>query len=137
MKKLIWVVTLVVFLTGSMVYGGKYEEAIPLIEAMAKGLETFVKDMEKAETADAVAAGLDKYSEFMKKLAPKMNKLMETYPELKDEKTHPEELKPLLKKFDELGKKLIAVFGKIGKFKDDPKVAEANKRWMKVMESVK
>jgi hypothetical protein len=69
----------------------------------------------------------------IKKLAPKIREIMKKYPELKDEKTHPEELKPLLKKMEELGKKLFGVMGKIQQFRSDPKVKEANNRFMEAM----
>ncbi len=58
---------------------------------------------------------------------------MKKYPELKDETQRPEELKPLLEKTDELTKKLMAVYGKIGKYANDPKVKAASKRWEKTM----
>jgi hypothetical protein len=138
MKKvaLFAVVGLIVF-AGVVYGGGKYAEIKPILEKMAASLEKFVTDMEKAENADAVVAGLDAFTDVMKKLAPEMREILKKYPELKDEKTHPEELKPLLKKMDELGKKLFGVMGKIQQFANDPKVKEANNRFMAAMAAMR
>lgn len=138
MKKvaLFAVVGLILF-AGVVYSGGKYAEIKPTLEKMAASFEKFVTDMEKAENADAVVAGLDAFTEVMKKLAPTVREIMKKYPELKDEKTHPEELKPLLKKMEELGKKLFGVMGKIQQFNSDPKVKEAYNRFMAAMAAMR
>lgn len=138
MKRFVLFVVMVLFLFGMTVFGGgKYAEVKPFLEKMAASLGKFITDLEKAENADAVAAALDAYTEVMKKLAPKMKVLMEKYPELKDETKRPEELKPMIKKMEELGMKMMGVAGKIQQFAADPKVMEANKRFMEVMESMR
>jgi hypothetical protein len=137
MKKvaLFAVVGLILF-AGVAYGGGKYEDVKPLIEKMSGAFEKFITDMEKAENADAVVAALDAFAEVMKKLGPKVREITKKYPELKDEKTHPEELKPLLKKMDELGKKMFGVLGKLQQFANDPKVKEAYKRFGEAMASM-
>jgi hypothetical protein len=122
-----------IFFAGVVYGGGRYAEVKSFIEKMTVSLEKFITDMEKAENAGAVVSALDAYTNVMKELAPKAKELLKKYPELKDEKTHPEELKPLLKKMDELGKKMFGVLGKIQQFADDPQVKEANKRFMDTM----
>ena len=80
----------------------------------------------------AVAAAFDYHTKAMTTLAPKMKEILKKYPELEDEKTHPEELKPLLTKMDELAKRLTGLMmGKFGQYAKDPKVLEAMKRWQK------
>jgi predicted nucleic acid-binding Zn-ribbon protein len=134
MKKVALFSVVGLVLWAGVIYGGgKYTEIKPLIEKMAVSLEKFITGMEKAENADAVVAELDTLTEVMKKLAPKMREIVKKYPELKDERTHPEELKPLLKNMDELGKKLFGVMGKIQQFANEPKVKEANERFMEAM----
>ena len=116
--------------------GGKYAKIKPLIEKMAVSFEKFITDMEKAANADAVVAALDTFTGVMKELGPKMREIIKKYPELKDERTHPEELKPLLKKVDELGKKMFGVMGKLQQFANEPKVKEASDRFMAAMASM-
>ena len=113
--------------------GGKYSDAKPVIEEMAVSFEKFIVGLEKAADADSVAAALDSYSNVVVKLAPKVKTVMKKYPELKDETTHPEELKPLLRKMDDLTKRMAGLFGKIGQYSEDPKVKAALERWEKTM----
>jgi hypothetical protein len=133
MKKVTLFTVVGLVLWAGVVYsGGKYEEVKPFIEKMAVSLEKFITDLEKAENADAVAAAIDAFTNVMKEFGPKAKELLKKYQELKDEKTQPEELKPLLKKMEELGKKLrkkiFGVIRKIKQFTNDPKVKEAIKR---------
>jgi hypothetical protein len=138
MKRIILVALVGLVLCAGIVYGnGKYGEIKPLIEKMGTAFENFILGLEKAEDANAIAAALDAFSKIMKDLAPKMREIVKKYPELKDEATHPEELKPLLKKMDEMGKKMIGLMGKIQQFANDPKVTEANKRFMEAMAAMK
>ena len=137
MKKFVIGVFVLTLLAGSAVYaGGKYADAKPLLEEMLKGFEKFVSGLEKAENADAVAAVLDAHTKATLAIAPKVKEIMKKYPELKDEKTHPEELKPLLAKMDELTKKLMGLFGKLGQYAKDPKVQDVMKRWENAMKSL-
>jgi hypothetical protein len=46
-------------------------------------------------------------------------------------------LKSLLKKIDELGKKMFGVMGKIQQFVNDPKVKKANERFMAAMATMR
>lgn len=132
MKRFVLGVIVIAFLAGSALYAGKYADIQPVIEEMAKTFEKFIVGMEKAENADAVAAAFDYHAKAMTTLAPKMKEILEKYPELKDENSHPEELKPLLTKMDELTKRLTGLMmGKFGQYANDPKVKEAMKRWEK------
>ena len=51
-----------------------------------------------------------------------MAKILKKYPELQDEKTHPEELMPLMKRFNNVFQNLIAASAKIMKYANDPAV---------------
>lgn len=134
MKKVaLFAVSALILFAGFVYSSGKYAEAKPIIKQMTVSLEQFITNLEKAENAGAVVSALDAYTDVMKKLAPKAKALLIKYPELKDEKTHPEELKPLLKKMDELGKKMFGVMSKIQQFANDPQVKAANKRFMDTM----
>lgn len=133
MKKIILAVVVVLFVFGSFVYGGKYDEAKPLLDEMIKATTAFIAAMEKAGDAKGVSAALDDNTAAMQKIGPKVKKLLAKYPELKDEKTHPEALKTRLKKMDDLTKKMIGALMKIGQYKDDSAVKDSLKRWEETM----
>ena len=132
MKKFVLGVIVITFLAGSAVYGsGKYADIKPIIEEMAASLEKLIIELGNAGDADAVAAALDNHTKAMIDLTPKMKEILKKHPELKDEKTPPEELKPLINKMEELAKKLAGLYAKIGQYSSDSKVQEASKRWQK------
>lgn len=137
MKRFVLGVIVLTLLAGPALYaGGKYADVKPVLEEMAKAFEQFVTGLEKAENADAVAVVLNAHTKATLAIAPKVKEIMKKYPELKDEKTHPEELKPLLDKMDELAKKLMGLFGKLGQYAKDPKVQDVMTRWEKAMKSL-
>ena len=134
MKKCVLCVIVLFMVLGVKVYGqAKYEEVKPVLERMATSLEKFIGDLEKVENADAVVAAFASYTDTMEKLVPDIKAIIKKYPELKDEKNHPEELKPLTGKIEELSKKMIGVMGKIQPYATDPKVVAASQRFMEVM----
>jgi|GEM_PF-599573 len=137
MKRFVLGVIVLTLLAGSAIYaGGKYTEVEPVLAEMLKVFEKFVTGLEKAENADAVAAALDYHAKTAITLAPKMKEIMKKYPELKDENSHPEELKPLLTKMDELIKRMVVMYGKIGQYTKYPKVKEAFNRWQEAMKTM-
>ena len=136
MKKIVFLVILAVFIFNFSLSGAKYDDAVPIMKKMIGSLEAFISNIEKGENAKAIASALDTYSKDVLAFAPKVKEMMKQYPELKDEKNHPEELKPYTKKFEDLTKKLMKIYGKLGKYMSDPLVIEANKRWMKAMASL-
>jgi predicted ribosome quality control (RQC) complex YloA/Tae2 family protein len=115
----------------------KYAEARKILVPLAETLEAFVTDITKAEDAKAVAEVLNKLSEAIKELAPKLKEQVEKYPELKNEATHPEELKPLFKRIEKGFKEMIMAFAKVNEYKDDPLVQEALKKYGEVMATFK
>ncbi len=102
-----------------------YDDAEPIIKELVLSLETFIKVLEKADTAPEIAVALKGYSKSMNEVAPKFAKIIKKYPELGDEKTHPESLKPLIVKMEDMSKKLIKLFSKINAHMSDPGVKAA------------
>jgi hypothetical protein len=134
MKKSLFCIVVCLFVFVGTVYGGaKYDDVKPVIEKLTKVFEKLFIGLEKAGSADEVAAALDYAAKEMKTIVPKIKEFEKKYPELKNEKTHPEELKPMLKKFDDLVKRMIGVYAKIAQYANDPKVQEARKRFEKTM----
>lgn len=74
----------------------KYEDAKLVLTDLAVLIEGFVQKMNAAEEPEEIAIVLNKFTESMQDLIPKINEMRKKYPELENEDTHPEELKPLL-----------------------------------------
>ncbi len=113
--------------------GGKYAEAKKIMEETADTMEEFMNSVEKAGSADDVVAAINKFSDSMKKLKPKVEELQKKYPELKNEKEVPEELKPVIERFNSLGSRMMGAMGNIAKYAADPKVQEAQQKLMEAM----
>ncbi len=113
------------FVFGSTMFAKDYKDAEPVLKEMLFSLEKFVGGLEKAETSPAIAAALTEYTKAINGFALRLKKIMKKYPELRDEKTHPETLKPLTLKMEEITKKLFKVFSKITANVSDPEVKAA------------
>lgn len=128
MKKLILFVTLGLFLLGFVACGGagggKYADAKEVMEEMVDLMDDFSAAMDKANDGKAVAAALEGFIDRMKSLKEKADELEKKYPELKDKENIPEELKDLMPKLEEAGKKMGASMMKIMQYASDPAVAE-------------
>ncbi len=134
MKKIFLMFVAGAVLFAGLVYGGKYEEAVPLMDEMAKGFGQFVNALEKAGSADAVAAALNGYSDCITKISPKIEELFQKFPELKKDESTPEELKPFKDKMDKLSQKLAGLLAKMQQYMQAPVVEKAYKRWTETMQ---
>ena len=137
MKKLILITALFMFLLGLAVYGsGVYSEVKLLMEKVILSLEKLITGLEEAEDADDIVAALDNYTNEVLPLGPKMKELIKKYPELKelkDENNCPEELKPVMKKIEKLGERMVGGLAIVQEYANDAKVKEAQLRWLKAM----
>jgi hypothetical protein len=115
----------------------KYADAKKVLTQFADLTEDYVKNLNSAEGAEIVAKALDGYTTPMKDVVPELVKILKKYPELKDETTHPEELRPLMKRFNKVFQNLIAASAKVMKYASDPAVQEANKRYKETMSALK
>jgi len=120
----------VVSMTGC---SGKYGDAKALNEEFASLTETYVNDMEKCDSAKDVAKAMNKYADEMEKLMPKMKKVAEKYPELKNAKEMPEDMKDSQKKAEEMAGKMGSAFMKVAPHMSDPEVKKAQQRLSSVM----
>lgn len=110
---------------------GKYGDANELFKDQAKVTEDYVNGLENAKDAEAVAATIDKYTEGMKDLIPRINAFQEKYPELKDLGKNakvPEELKDVSERLNAASAKLQAATMNMMKYMMDPKVQQAMQR---------
>lgn len=134
MKKLFTLLTILVFL--SMMFacgGGKYADAKKVMGKFISITNDFASDMEKADDADSTAAAINAYADGMSALSPEMKKIQEKYPEIKDQKNPPEELKELAGQMEEIMPKMMAAMMKAAKYSQEPAVMEAQKKLQQAM----
>ncbi len=96
-------------------------------------VQTYISDLEKADSAKACAKAIDQFADRLDTLWPKMKKLSEKYPELKDRNNIPEELKDSQKKAEDVGKQMGQSFMKLMPYMKDPEVQAAQKRLGEIM----
>ena len=108
--------------------GGKYAQAKKVISKQIQVFDEFATGMEKADNAKDVAKAMNNYADSMEKLIPMQQELFEKFPELKDQKEPPAELKEEADKIMEISGKIQSAFMKIDQYGDDPDVQKAQKR---------
>lgn len=116
---------------------GKYADAKAILEKLASALELFAQDMNAAENTTAIAECLEVFTASMTELVPGLTGIREKYPELKDETTHPEELKPLLHRVDKDFVEMMKAYGKVKENLDDPSVKASDDKYKEVMSKLK
>ncbi|UCE42865.1 MAG: hypothetical protein JSV17_07925 [Candidatus Aminicenantes bacterium] len=114
----------------------KYEDAKIVLTDLAVLVEGFVENMNKADQPKDIANVLNKFTDSMKGLLPKINEIREKYPELNKEDTHPEELKPLLQRIDKDFQEMMKAYAKVISNIEDPAVKEADTKYKEVMSSL-
>jgi hypothetical protein len=105
--------------------GGKYSDAVGVNEEFLDVMINYTDSIEKADNAGNVADAMHKFADRMAVLGPKMKKISEKYPELKDEKNQPEAFKKLREKGEALEKKFSGSFMKTMQYVKDPEVRKA------------
>lgn len=114
----------------------KYEDAKVVLTDLAVLVEGFTGNMNEAEEAEEIARVLNKFTESMEGLVPKINEIRKKYPELDSEDTHPEELKPLLQRVDKGFQGMMGAYAKVNANIEDPAVMEADTKFKEVMASL-
>jgi hypothetical protein len=114
--------------------GGGGDDPKSVMEDVLKVGDTFIADMEKANDADGMVSAIEAYAAGMEELAPRIKTVKEKYPDLGKPGTEmPEDLKEMEPRFEEFGKKLMGMMGKMAQYASDPKVMEAQKKLMEAM----
>lgn len=116
--------------------GGKYSDVIKVNDKYIDAMEDFVSDLEKADTAKAVAAGINSFADKMEDIAPQMAKLAKKYPELKDQSSVPKNLKESQARAEDVGKRFAGSFMKMMGFMESDEVRKAQARLQKSMQSM-
>lgn len=137
MKKLISFslsVLIVLSFVSTFAIAGKYDEVAEAMTTYSNVMMGFATDMEKAANAEDVAAAMNKFGDGMEKLLPVLIDVMKKYPEIKDTKNPPEELKPLVEKIEnEVMQKFMASMMKIAEYAEAEPVIKAQERLQKIM----
>ncbi|MCD4655565.1 hypothetical protein K8T06_16715 [bacterium] len=113
--------------------GGKYSDAEKIYGEYVVAIEKYVTNLEKADNAKEVAKAVNKFADDMEDLMPRMKKLSEKYPELKDTSNPPEELKETQARADEMGMKMAGSMMKMMPYMKDPEVRKAQERLGSIM----
>jgi len=117
--------------------GNKYGDYVELNEKFVQLFQEYVGSLEKATSANEVAATMSRFADGMQDLGPKLKEMMEKYPELKDKNNQPEALRASGEKAEELGKRMAGSFMKIMPYMRDPQVQAAQKRVAEAMAKMK
>jgi hypothetical protein len=115
--------------------GGGGDNPESVMDEYFGAFEAFINDIESANSADEIVAGLNNMADAMQKLKPRMEAMQKKYPELKGMKEGkmPEKFKKYEERLKELMPKMMGLFGKIAQYGSDPKVVEAQKKWQELM----
>lgn len=117
--------------------GGKYGTAKALIGKQISIINRYADAMDKAGSAQEVAAALNAYAADTKDLIPDMKKFQEQFPEMKDQAEPPAELKPEMDKMQEAMGRMMSASMKAAKFMQDPIVQEAQRKLGEAMSGMK
>jgi len=109
--------------------GGKYSDVNKMNEEYIALMENYIADLDKADNAKDAAKAMNRFADGMENLWPRMQKLSEKYPELKDNKsTPPEELKETQERAEAVGQKMVGSMMKTMPYVMDPEVQKAQQR---------
>ncbi len=117
--------------------GGKYASVKSLISQQIDIMNDYADAMEKAGSAQDVAAALNAYAAGSKDLVPAMKKLQEQFPEMKNQAEPPAELKPEMDKMQAVMGRIINASMKAAQYMQDPAVQAAQKNLAEAMSGVK
>jgi hypothetical protein len=112
----------------------KYSDVIDMIVKQSNILEEYIKGCENVKEAKDVVVLLTKYKDGFKVLIPDLKTLVKNYGPLGElfKDNPPENVKPHLKRMEELSQKLFGASMELGKYKEDPEVKKAQAEVVKV-----
>jgi hypothetical protein len=132
MKKL----ALLLLLPGLIIYTGckkKYSDINDALSELIKMQETYINAIQGAKSAEDVAKAINDYADSFTTLRPKIESFEGKYPELKESKEPPEELKDSFQKLEQSAMKLTLVSRSISKDHiSSPVVQKAIERLVKL-----
>lgn len=134
MKRLMTLAICVLALALATGCGGKYSDMKKVNEEYVTIVEDYIAALDKADDSKSVVKAMNRFSDDLEVLWPKMRELAEKYPELEQGKDSlPEELKESQQRAEEVGARMAASFIKLMKYMDDPEVLAAQERMGTIM----
>ena len=109
----------------------KYADAKSLMKDQVGVTEDYVNGLEKAGSADEVAEVIDKYTDDMKALMPRIKAFHEKYPELSSfsaSNDTPDDVKAEMQRLTEAMGKIQSATMKLMQYMMDPKVQQSFRR---------
>jgi len=139
MKRLAWILPALGLLLLIPACGGGADGPRQVFEAQLDMMDGLAASMEKAASADDVAAALNQACDRMEKILPQMQALMEKMPELKNAGPNglPEALKDLEPRLKASAMKMVGAMMKAMPHMQDPKVQAAQKRFQELGSKLK
>ena len=131
MKKMTLILCVSLFTISFLIAGcgGRYSDVNKLNEEYISLMEDYIADLGRADNAKDAAKAMNRFAEGMENLWPRMQKLSEKYPELKDNRSNPpEELKETQKRAEAVGQKMVGAMMKTMPYVMDPEVQKAQQR---------
>ena len=113
----------------------KYADAKEANEEYIDLVETYCANIDKAGSAEDAAKAVNTFVDGAEEFIPKLKKLLDKYPELKDEENVPEEWKASQEKTNEVSRKMMGAMMKLGPYMSDPAVLKAQERMGQLMTS--
>ena len=103
---------------------GKYADFKAVLRDMLDVTNTYIAEMGAAESAEEVAAAMEKFALAMEDLEPRMDEMDEKYPDISDTE-FPEELAELMAEYAEMTASMEAAMMKMFEYVNEPAVQEA------------
>ena len=138
MKKTKWLifVCMALFLIGTTACskgGGKYADLKDVVVKFNQNTQAFVDAMDKADSAESVAAAMNDFAAVMGTMKTDMQKMEEKYPEIKDMENPPAELAEEGAMMQELMMKMGTAMMKAMQYGEDPAVKAAQEALQNIM----
>lgn len=127
MKRIALILITITLVAGSVFGVDKYADLKKTLREAIETVDTFVDDLNSADTSSQVADAIDKYAADMEVLEPRLEEIEEKYPEITN--THyPEELAEVMVEYSDLGSKMEQAMSVLMEHMMDPEVQEAMER---------
>lgn len=138
MKKLLTICMLAGLIIAFQACGGGNDPKSVMGEYLTI-MDGYIENMEKAESAEQVAAAMNECAERMEAIIPRMKAMMEAHPELKTMRGEnlPDEFSEFSERIKAMGPRMMGLMGKLMQYGNDPVVKEANRKFQEAMSSLK
>ncbi|MBP7584978.1 MAG: hypothetical protein KBA61_13135 [Spirochaetes bacterium] len=128
MKKHIAIIAAITLLFGAGCKRGKYSDINEALDDLISIQESYITAIQNAQNAGDVAKAINSYADSFMKLKPRIESFEQKYPELKQSKEPPEELKGNFERLQKSAEKLATASMTMLKYLEAPEVQKAIER---------